>query len=92
MIIRHLSKRSGFNYRPKARGNQQYVHPCHLGYGMDRCLDVIDWCAKKWGNKREFRTYLSPKTLFGSENFAGYAEEVEAQTAESHPPCPRLES
>ncbi len=77
-MIEYLNNALGSNYRPNAAGNLKHLSArLKEGYTRDDFENVIDFKVYQWKDNLKMQQYLRPQTLFNSDKFPGYLEEVD---------------
>jgi uncharacterized phage protein (TIGR02220 family) len=70
-ILAHLNAKTGRKYGLVGDGAKN-LHARHQAYGVDACLQVIDYKAEQWGNDPKMRDHVDLLTLFRPSNFDRY--------------------
>ena len=75
-IVEYLNEKTGKHYSPKAEATRKHIRRrMEDGYTVDDFRRAIDNKTAQWLGT-DMERYLRPTTLFNSEKFEGYANEV----------------
>ena len=81
-IITYLATLTGRGFNPDTKANRKELRRAFErdGATYDKCLAIIDFKWKEWGNNAEMSKHVNPITLFRASNFQKYLAEIEAGT------------
>lgn len=75
-VIYYLNRKTGKNFRPKAKANRSFVSGRLAdGFTVEDCKRVIETKAAQWLGDPRMSAYLRPSTLFSQSKFEAYLNE-----------------
>lgn len=81
VVIEYLNKKAYRNYKPLESSIKPIRARLSEGFTIEDCKKVIDIKTEEWLNDSSMAKYLRPSTLFQSEKFQGYLNQIQTKKA-----------